>query len=248
MPIVTIATTSGTGSEINECAVISKEDTKEKIGMADRRCKPVLAIVDPLYMRTIPPLYTAMQGFDAVVHHVEVMLSTRCNIMSKMIALDALQRLYEYLPIAVKDGNNLAAREQVAYASTMAGITTQLTRITALHSIEHALSAFHRNLTVEAFINHLLQQHVCDERFIWMAKVMGHPNSNDPYDFMLSLKYLLTQCHGDAIKMSDYGISRSEFKNLAIAARKLQGGGFEVTPGSMTDDDTVRVLENSYRE
>lgn len=72
LPIVTIATSSGTGSEVNEWGVICNEETHEKIGFGDSKLlKPVLAVVDPTYMRTVPSNYTAYQGFDAFFHNEE---------------------------------------------------------------------------------------------------------------------------------------------------------------------------------
>lgn len=254
LPIVTIATTSGTGSEINECAVISREDTKEKIGISDRRCKPVLAVVDPLYMRTVPSKYTAFQGFDAFSHHAEVILSERCNIMSEMIALDCINRINRYLPIAYLNGENLEAREQVAYAATMSGITMQLSRITAQHSIEHALSAFHRNLPHGAglaliskeFARFFINKHVCDEKYIKMARAMGFSNSVDPYDYLIALDTLMSNIGLNDIKMSDYGIAKEELIEIPQVAKKLQGGGFEVLPCEMTDNDVFDILNKSY--
>lgn len=146
LPIVAIATTSGTGSEMNGFGVISNLEAKEKIGFGDPGLTPVLAIVDPKLMTTVPPKYTAYQGFDALFHNTEVMISTGLNVMSKVIALSAIENIAKYLPIAVKDGKNLEAREHVAYGSTMAGITMQLTSTTAAHSMEHSMSAYHHNL------------------------------------------------------------------------------------------------------
>ncbi len=78
LPIVTIATTSGTGSEINCWGVISNIETNEKIGFGDPILTPVLSIVDPELMTTVPPKYTAYQGFDALFHNTEVM-KQRCK-------------------------------------------------------------------------------------------------------------------------------------------------------------------------
>lgn len=74
------------------------------------------------------------------------MISNEINILSENIALSAIESIAKYLPRAVKDGNDLEAREQVAYGSTIAGITMQLTNTTAQHSMEHAMSAYHHNL------------------------------------------------------------------------------------------------------
>lgn len=123
LPIVTIATTSGTGSEINCWGVISNLETHEKIGFGRPSLTPVLSIVDPELMTTVPPKYTAFQGFDALFHNTEVMMSNGVNIMSETLALSAIENIAKYLPIAVKDGKNLEARERVAYGSTLAGMT-----------------------------------------------------------------------------------------------------------------------------
>ena len=256
LPIVTIATTSGTGSEINECAVISREDTKEKIGMSDKRCKPVLAIVDPIYMCTVPPIYTAYQGFDAFFHHAEVMMSTRCNIMSEMIALKAIGELWKYLPIAVEHGDDLEAREHVAFSATLGGMSMQLTRITAQHSIEHAMSAYHRNIQhgagllmiADEFAKFFIERHVADERFIKMAGVMGYVNTRDPYDYLRALDEFKKKCGVSYLSMNEYGVKEDEFQTMASAARVLQGGGYSVCPCELTDDDVVGILKRSLEK
>lgn len=187
--------------------------------MGDRRCKPVIAVVDPTYMTTVPAKYTAFQGFDALFHNTEVMMSTSLNVMSEAIALSAIENIYKYLPKAVANGNDLEAREHVAYASTMAGITMQLTSTTAQHSMEHAMSAYHRNLQHGAgliiiskeFAQFYVDKHACDERFIKMARVMGYPQSNNPQDFVTALVELQKACGVADLKMSDYG-----FENLNV--------------------------------
>lgn len=255
LPIVTIATSSGTGSEMNEWGVICKEDTDEKIGMGDRRCKPVIAVVDPTYMTTVPAKYTAFQGFDALFHNTEVMMSTSLNVMSEAIALSAIGNIYKYLPKAVANGNDLEAREHVAYASTMAGITMQLTSTTAQHSMEHAMSAYHRNLQHGAgliiiskeFAQFYVDKHACDERFIKMARVMGYPQSNNPQDFVTALVELQKACGVADLKMSDYGFEKSECMTLAKAARNLQGGLYAANPCETSDEDIAGIFERSFR-
>ena len=255
LPIITVATSSGTGSEMNEWGVICKEETDEKIGMGDRRCKPVIAVVDPKYMTTVPAKYTAFQGFDALFHNTEVMMSTSLNILSEAIALSAIENIYKYLPKAVADGNDIEAREHVAYASTMAGITMQLTSTTAQHSMEHAMSAYHRNLQHGAgliiiskeFAQFYVDKHACDDRFIKMARVMGYPESDDPQDFVKALVKLQEACGVADLKMSDYGFEKSECMTLAKAARYLQGGLYAANPCETTDADIAGIFERSFK-
>ena len=256
LPIVTIATSSGTGSEMNEWGVICKEDTHEKIGFGIPGVgKPYLAIVDPTYMTTVPPKYTAYQGFDALFHNTEVMMSTSLNIMSEAIALSAIENIAKYLPRAVKNGNDLEAREHVAYGSTMAGITMQLTSTTAQHSMEHAMSAYHRNLQHGAglimiskeFAQFFVDKHACDDRFIKMAKAMGVENPTSPQDFIDALVQLQKDCGVDDLKMSDYGFTKEECMTLAKNARETMGGLYAANPCEMTDEDVAGIFERSFR-
>lgn len=255
LPIVTITTTAGTGSEINCWGVISNLETNEKIGFGDPVLTPVLAIVDPELMITVPPKYTAYQGFDALFHNTEVMMSKEVNILSETIALSAIENIAKYLPVAVKDGANLEARERIAYGSTMAGITMQLTSTTAQHSMEHSMSAYHHNLPhgaglimiSKAFAEFFVEKHACDGQFIKMAKAMGIPDANKPEDFITALVKLQEDCGVDGLKMSDFGFKQEEAMTLAKGARSMQGGLFEANPCEMTDEDCAGVFQKSYR-
>lgn len=255
LPIVTITTTAGTGSEINCWGVISNLETKEKIGFGDPILTPILAVVDPELMKTVPPKYTAYQGFDALFHNTEVMISNGVNIFSEAIALSAIENIVKYLPRAVKDGNDLEAREHIAYGSTVAGITMQLTSTTAQHSMEHSMSAYHHNLPhgaglimiSKAFAEFFIEKHACDEQFVKMAKVMGMPNADKPEDFITALLKLQKECGVADLKMSDYGFTPDEFMILAKGARSMQGGLFLANPCEMTDEDCAVVFEKSYR-
>lgn len=256
LPIVTITLTAGTGSEINNWGVISKLDTHEKIGFGgDPRLVPVLAIVDPELMKTVPPKYTAYQGFDALFHNTEVMMSKGVNILSETVALSAIEHIAKYLPKAVADGNDLEAREHVAYGSTMVGITMQLTSTTAQHSMEHAMSAYHPNLPhgagliliSKAFAEYFIERHACDEQFVKMARVMGMPDADKPEDFVTALVKLQQDCGVADLKMSDYGIQKEECMTLAVNARETMGGLFLANPCEMNDEDCAGVFEKAYR-
>lgn len=255
LPIVSITLTAGTGSEVNCWGVISNLETKEKIGFGYPELTPVLAVVDPELMKTVPAKYTAYQGFDALFHNTEVMMSNGVNILSETIALSAIENIAKYLPRAVKDGNDLEAREHIAYGSTMAGITMQLTSTTAQHSMEHAMSAYHHNLPHGAglimisveFARYFIERHACDEQFIKMAKVMGIPDADKPEDFLTALTQLQKDCGVDNLKMSDYGITADECMTLAVNARETMGGLFLANPCPMSDEECAGIFEKAYR-
>ncbi len=122
-------------------------------------------------------------------------MSNGVNILSETIALSCIENIAKYLPRAVNDGNDLEAREHIAYGSTMAGISMQLTSTTAQHSMEHAMSAYHHNLPhgaglimiSKAFAEFFIEKHACDGQFIKMAKAMGMEHAGKPEDFVTAL-------------------------------------------------------------
>lgn len=255
LPIVTITTTAGTGSEVNCWGVISNLETKEKIGFGAPELVPALAIVDPELMKTIPPKYTAYQGFDALFHNTEVMMSKDVNILSETIALSCIENIAKYLPRAVNDGNDLEAREHIAYGSTMAGITMQLTSTTAQHSMEHAMSAYHHDLPhgaglimiSKAFAEFFIEKHACDGQFIKMAKAMGMEQADKPEDFVTALVSLQEKCGVADLRMSDFGIEKDECMTLAINARETMGGLFLANPCEMSNEECAGIFEKAYR-
>lgn len=256
LPQVTITLTAGTGSEINNWGVISNLETHEKIGFGGApELVPVLAVVDPELMRTVPARYTAYQGFDALFHNTEVMMSKGVNLLSETLALSAIENIAKYLPRAVKDGDDLEAREHVAYGSTIAGMTMQLTSTTAQHSMEHAMSAYHPSLPHGAglimisveFARFFIGHHACDAQFIKMARAMGLPDADKPEDFLTALVQLQEACGVADLKMSDYGFARDEAMTLAVNARETMGGLFLANPCPLSDEECAGIFEKSYR-
>ena len=256
LPQVTITLTAGTGSEINNWGVISNLETHEKIGFGGTpELVPVLSVVDPELMRTVPARYTAYQGFDALFHNTEVMMSKGVNLLSETLALSAIENIAKYLPRAVKDGDDLEAREHVAYGSTIAGMTMQLTSTTAQHSMEHAMSAYHPSLPHGAglimisveFARFFIGHHACDAQFIKMARAMGLPDADKPEDFLTALVQLQEACGVADLKMSDYGFARDEAMTLAVNARETMGGLFLANPCPLSDEECAGIFEKSYR-
>ncbi len=255
LPMVNITLTAGTGSEVNFWGVISNTQTKEKIGFSYPGLEPKIAIVDPTLMTTVPPKYTAFQGFDALFHHTEVMMSNKINIMGEMIALNSIENIVNYLPKAVNNGNDLDARERVAFASTMAGLTMQLCSTIAQHGIEHAMSAYYPNLPHGAGLimisveiaKFFIEKKACDEQFIKMARVMGIPNADKPEDFITALLNVQKACGVDDLKMSDYGIKKSDCNAIAKCAMFSMAGTFKASPCQITEEECTAILEKSYR-
>ena len=256
LPLVCITTTAGTGSEADQWGVITNDEANEKIGFGGYdELFPVLSIVDPELMKSVPPKFTAYQGFDALFHSTECYISKTASLMSDMYALTAIENVAKYLPRAVANGADTEARERVAFANNLSGAVMTFCSTTAEHSLEHAMSAYHQELPhgaglimiSKAFYEFFIEKHACDERFIKMAQAMGMPEADKPEDFITMLVKLQEACGVANLKMSDYGFSPDESMTLAKGARSMQGGLFQANPCEMTDEDCASVFAQSYR-
>ncbi len=253
LPLVAITTTAGTGSEADAGAVITNPETNEKTAFFGDF--PVLSIVDPELMATVPPKMTAYQGFDALFHSVEAYVSNKANLMSDMFALTAIENIGRYLARAVQNGNDLEAREHTAFANTMSGFVMCVGTCCSEHSLEHALSAYHQELPhgaglimiSQAYYTHFIKNGAAPERFVKMAQVLGMSAAKEPMDFVKVLANLQKACGVDELKMSDYGISENEFLTMAHNAKDCMGFLFNNDRLALSDDDCVKIYHNSYK-
>ena len=255
LPIVAITTTAGTGTEADPWAVVTNEMTNEKIGFGMESTFPVLSIVDPEMMTTVPPAFTAYQGFDALFHSMEGYISKNANALSDVYALAAIENVTANLAQAVKNGSDVNAREKVALGNTLSGFVESICGVTSQHSLEHALSAAQPNLPhgaglimiSRAFFTHFAQAGVCDTRMIAMAKAMGRNNATKAMDFVEALMELQEACGVAGLKMSDYGLRKEDLAQYAKDARETMGKLFACDPVALSDEDTTAIFEASFR-
>ena len=255
LPIVAITTTAGTGSETDAGAVITNERTYEKVGIKGRALFPVLAIVDPELMKSVPPEFTAFQGWDALSHSMEGYINNKTSLMSDMYAITAIENVGRYLARAVKNGTDMEARERVAFGNYLSGVVMCVGTTSSQHSLEHAMSAYHQDLPhgaglimlSKAYFTHFINKHVCDERFVQMARAMGMEEAKEPMDFITMLVELQKDCGVADLKMSDYGIRRSEFETLAKNAKDTMGGLFSVDRSELSIENCIAIYEASYK-
>jgi len=138
--LIVIPTTSGTGSEMSDGLVITSGKTKFPI-LADQAMSEY-AILDPELTKSMPPMLTAVTGFDALAHVVEAYTSTAANALTDMICEKVMMTIKEWLPKAVKDGTNLEAREKMMIASCMGGFMLTQAHSNAGHSLAHIVGGY----------------------------------------------------------------------------------------------------------
>ena len=141
---IAIPTSAGTGSEVTPFAVITDESTGVKYPLADYELMPDMAIVDADMMMSAPKGLTAASGIDAVTHALEAYASMMATDYTDGLALRALQMIFQYLPRAYDNGQtDVAAREKMANAATLAGMAFANAFLGVCHSMAHKLGAFH---------------------------------------------------------------------------------------------------------
>lgn len=253
LPIVAITTTAGTGTEADPWTVIT--NGKEKIGFGYEKTYPYLSIVDPELMKTVPPKLTAYQGFDALFHSTEGYINKMSSEMSDLFALKAIELIGKSLADAVKYGNNIKAREDIAMANTLSGIVESTSSCTAEHSIEHALSAYYPKLEHGAgliiiskeYYTIIANNNVCNDKMINMARALGNKDADEAMDFIDSLVNLQKACGVDNLKLSDYGVKIEDLSAIAENAKFAMGALFETDPHNFTNEEVLNILKKSYQ-
>lgn len=255
LPIVAITTTAGTGSETDSGGVITNPDTHEKTAVFGYDLFPKLAIVDPELMLSVPPQFTAFQGFDALFHSTEGYIAKGANLMSDMVAITAIENVGRHLAATVANGQALADRERVAFGNWLSGVQMVVGSCTSEHSLEHALSAYHQDLPhgaglimiSRAYYTHFIERGAQPERFVRMARALGMEDARVPMDFITALTRLQEACGVADLKMSDYGISPDEFETMAHNAKSAMGWLFEADPLPLSIEDCVAIYRASYK-
>lgn len=252
LPVVAITTTAGTGTEADPWTVIT--NGREKIGFGYDKTFPVLSVVDPELMVTVPARLTAYQGFDALFHSTEGYLNNAANPVSDLFALKAIELVGKSLARAVSHGDDVEARGDVALANTLAGMVETSSGCTSEHSLAHALSAFHPKLEhgaaliaiSRAYYTHFAGTGSCDRRMVEMARALGKKDASRPGDFVDALVSLQEACHVEDIRLSEYGVT-ADAAVYAKNARETMGGLYECDPCPLSDEDAEKILKQSFR-
>ncbi len=158
MPIYAVPTTAGTGSEVTVAAVVSEPATNRKLVIADTRLVPAMAALDPALMTGLPKAVTAATGMDALTHAVEAFVGQWASATTDRMALAAVGMIYAHLPTAYRSGKNLVAREQMALASTFAGLAFTRANVGYVHAIAHQFGG--RYHTPHGLANAIVLPHV----------------------------------------------------------------------------------------
>ncbi|GAA0715082.1 L-threonine dehydrogenase [Paraclostridium ghonii] len=143
LPLISINTTAGTASEMTVFSIITDEERHVKMAIVDKNVTPILAVNDPELMVSMPKSLTAATGMDALTHAVEAYVSTAATPVTDACAQKAIELINAHLRDAVEDGNNMQARDMMAYAEYLAGMAFNSASLGYVHAIAHQLGGFY---------------------------------------------------------------------------------------------------------
>ena len=139
LQLVAIPTTSGTGSEVSPAAVLTVHGKKETL--VDYSLVPELAIIDPELASSMPPVLTADTGIDALTHALEAAVSIFASPYTDALCAQAARLIFESLPRAYRDPDDLPARTDMSNAATLAGLAFSNAFVGTNHALAHAVGA-----------------------------------------------------------------------------------------------------------
>ena len=244
-PIICIPTTSGTGSEVNPYAVITDKERDLKFMLMSNHLIPRLAVIDPIYCKTMPASLTVESGIDAMAHCIEgyVSLAIPYHPYFEAMAVYGVKLIGRSLIRAYKNGNDIAARTDMCMAAICGGIAF-LKGLGIGHAITHVLGAHYHMPHGRAAIYGLLcfvkaNKETCKEQFIDMAQLLNR--SNDLEEGLLEFYRKLDI----PISLKALGIPKEDLKKIAFYASR-DAVNMATDPTSVSEQKILELLLEIY--
>jgi aldehyde:ferredoxin oxidoreductase len=244
-PIICIPTTSGTGSEVNPCAVITDKERDLKLVLMNNHLIPKLAVIDPIFCKTMPAKLTVESGLDAMAHCLEgyVSLATPYHPYFESYAVYGIKLIGRSLTQAYRNGNDIAARTDMCMAAICGGLAF-LKGLGMGHALTHVLGAHYHIPHGRAAIYGLLcfvkaNRETCKEQFTDMAQLLNR--SNDLEESLLDLYKKLDI----PICLKTLGIPKDDLKKIAFYASR-DAVNMATDPTSISQQRILELLLEIY--
>ncbi len=254
LPVITVTTTSGTGSQVTPFSVVTNTQKKSKFALASTELCPRASIVDPELMVTVPEHVTASTGLDAFAHSFETYIHDNSSPYTDLLAKEAIELIVKFLPVAMDQPDNKQARKKLAWADTMAGICISNAGTTLPHGIGmavggHAPEVLHGealSVIYPEFARYTYSSKI--EKFARVGRILN-PELGDEYDEIAAKKSCQALDEflkeiGMYFNLEDLGVPKTELEAIADDAVELPD--YEANPRVATRDKILELLEKSY--
>ncbi|MFL0196941.1 iron-containing alcohol dehydrogenase [Clostridium sp. WILCCON 0269] len=228
LPVISINTTSGSGSEISNFVIITDESRKLKMTIGDPKMMPIISVNEPMFMTTMPPEVTSSSGMDVLAHSIEGFVSTEASPITDALAINALKLVFGYLKRAYENGNDMEAREKMMFANAMAGMVFNNAGLGYVHSMSHQLGG--RYQQIHGTCNAILLPHVLEfnavsipaERIFKISEAIGI-RTTDKLDAVSKIKHSIQNlCKNIDIPthLNSIGVDKDDLESMSKNAEK----------------------------
>lgn len=252
---ITIPTTSGTGSDANWAIVLKDPETKQKISVAHRNLISDLDIVDPIFTQKMPVYLVAATGFDALTHAIEAASVDWKNDFSTAFSHRAIELIFKYLPLSVKDNSDTKAKEKMHIAATMAGIAFGNSQIGGAHALGHALGAsfsLPHSEIIGVVLPHMMRFCIKDKTtekiyadIAYHAKISSNEKKISAILLIEKIEDLMKELNLKT-KLSDFGISKKQLEAHMdeIISFTISDTGSLVNPCELDEESIITLCRN----
>lgn len=256
LPIFAITTTAGTGTQTSKVSVFTNTDENCKSAMWNDHLLCKAAIIDPEMMTSLPPRLTASTGFDVFTHTFESYININSQEFVDSLALDAITRVVRYLPRAVSEGGDIQAREQLAWADTLAGMCLANVGTTLPHAAGQPISGHFPHVShgeslaviYPAFAEFTYPGAI--DKFARVARIFN-PDLDEKSDQEAAAAFsteiaLFLEKIGLRCYLEDFGIAR---ENLPpVLKHAMEFPDHTVNPVQPSSEDMYNIYLKSFRD
>lgn len=255
-PMVAIPTTAGTGSEATQFTIITDTKTSIKMLLKGTVLIPDVAIVDASFTVSSPKSVTNATGLDALTHAVEGYTSKKASPLTDVYAVDAVKRIFQYLPRAYENGEDMEAREEMILAALEAGVVINNSSVTLVHGMSRPIGA---NFHVPHGLSNAMLLKVCltfaldgtYERFADLGRAIGAATEkdNDEAAAKAFLDAIIQLCETlEVPTLAEYGVDKEAFFEVMdkMAEDAIASGSPGNTRKTTTKEDVLRMYKELW--
>ncbi len=249
--LITIPTTSGTGSELTFSSVITDTKNKYKMTVKSPFTAAKVAICDPELTLSVPPAVTAATGMDALTHAIEAYTATCSEPIADAAALYAIELIYGSLAAAVEHGDDLDVRSAMLMGSMLAGIAFSHSDVASVHCVAESLGGIYdlpHGTCNAIFLPHVMEYSMpyCQQKYARVAKAMGFSFESDEEGARLAVSAVQQLAKDVQLPLFSQlkGVSPAEFDLLADMS--VKNISTESNPRPMNKQDYLNVLQKAW--
>lgn len=252
LPLITIPTTSGTGSEVTFSSVITDTKEKFKFTIKSTAIAAKVAIIDPELTLTVPPMVTAATGIDALTHAIEGYTANCTEPIAEAVGLYAIEYIAKNIAEAVENGTNIEARDKMMMGSLLAGLSFSHADVASVHCMAEALGSMYdapHGMCNAILLPYVMEYNLPSAEFKYarVARAMGIEEKDDSKAAVKGIEYIkrlskeigLPGIASLQVNTEDFGL---------LAEMSVKNGSNDSNPRSITKDDYVMLFKKAYND